>query len=53
MKKKPADWEKTHEELAKLRMLPESAPAGGKADGQIEPEPKSIELLPDNSAPTE
>jgi hypothetical protein len=27
-KKKPADWEKTQDELSKLRALPNPAPAG-------------------------
>jgi hypothetical protein len=35
-KKKPADWQKTQDELEKLRALPEPAPAG-KAIPQIRP----------------
>jgi hypothetical protein len=42
-KKKPADWQKTQDELAKLRALPEPAPGGSKA-GQG----SSTESLPKN-----
>ena len=47
-KKKPADWQKTQDELAKLRALPESAPGGSKAGQE-----SSIEYLPEDSAQTE
>ncbi|MGA2019467.1 MAG: zinc dependent phospholipase C family protein [Candidatus Sulfotelmatobacter sp.] len=53
IKKKPADWQKTQDELAKLRALPEPAPAGGKAEGRIEPEAQLLELLLGDSAQTE
>ena len=42
-KKKPADWQKTQNEVEKLRALPESRPAAGKADLQIEPDAKPVE----------
>jgi hypothetical protein len=34
-KRKPADWKKTEEELARLRALPDSAPGGRKATSAI------------------
>ena len=43
-KKKPADWQKTQDELEKLRALPESTPAASKAELQIEPDAKPMEL---------
>jgi hypothetical protein len=33
-KKKPSDWERTQDELAKLRALPEPPPAGTKAESK-------------------
>jgi hypothetical protein len=36
-KKKPDDWKKTEDELAKLRALPEPAPAGNKATSELRP----------------
>jgi hypothetical protein len=47
-KKKPADWQKTEDQLTKLRALPESAPPANKA-GQT----SSIELVPDGVGQTE
>ena len=43
-KKKPADWQKTQDEVQKLRALPESTPAASKAELQIEPDAKPMEL---------
>jgi hypothetical protein len=43
-KKKPADWQKTQDEVEKLRTLPESTPAASKAELQIEPDAKPMEL---------
>lgn len=42
-KKKPEEWQKTQDELEKLRALPESTPAASKAELQIEPDPKPLE----------
>src|SRR5580704_6375171 len=43
-KKKPEDWQKTQDEVQKLRALPESTPAASKAELQIEPDPIPMEL---------
>jgi len=45
IKKKPADWQKTQDELVKLRALPAPAPAGSKAEGQVEPEAQPVEFF--------
>ena len=52
-KKKPADWQKTQDELGKLRALPVPVPTGSKAQGQIEPEAKPTEFPLQDSAQTE
>ena len=53
VRKKPADWQKTQDQLEKLRALPEPAPGGGKAESLIKLETQPIELLPKDSAQTE
>jgi hypothetical protein len=50
-KKKPEDWKKTADELEKLRALPESPPAAGKAISEIAPEGADpVEFPWENSA---
>jgi hypothetical protein len=49
LKKQPADWKKTQEELEKLRALPESAQPGAKSQLQTEPEPEIEESSRANS----
>jgi len=53
IKKKPADWQKTQDELVKLRALPAPAPAGSKAEGQVEPEAQPVEFFLGDPARTE
>lgn len=42
-KKKPAAWEKTQNELEKLRALPNSPAPAGKASATLSPEDPEIE----------